>query len=479
MYRAAIDRRPARQRTAGFVPVTLGAVGVALVLRLPPLLARRPLAFDDGVYGASAIAMRHGDAPFRDVFSSQGPLFLPLVWLGDLLGGRWLGAPRVLPVAAGIALVVLAAMLARHVADIGGVAAAAAIVATSGVVLVATGSIESDGVVGALGAGAVVAAAATSGPVIVAVGALAGAALAVKSLMAIPPVLAALWLVATRRGWRATALVVAIAAAVVVVTALPWDLDDVWRQSVALHLDGGTQLTPGHNVANIVHDLRRFDRLLLVSAAIAVALTLAALLPRAFGVRDPWKGTGPAHQNQRVVVATAIWLVSALAVLVGNGPLFTHHMGVIVVPAAVLVATVVSRQPLALLLLVLVLPWQLDALRFEWHVGDLTPNEALVLHDLRTLVPADRIVITDWPGLAWWADRRTLGDLVDPSVVRIDAGSLTTADVVEATAAPGVCAVLFWSTRFDLLHVQSQLRGYVEVAHYSDTRRLWLRDDCS
>jgi hypothetical protein len=41
-----------------------------------------------------------------------------------------------------------------------------------------------------------------------------------------------------------------------------------------------------------------------------------------------------------------------------------------------------------------------------------------------------------------------------------------------------VCAVLFWSTRFDLLHVQSQLRGYVEVAHYSDTRRLWLRDDC-
>ena len=37
-----------------------------------------------------------GAVPFRDVFSSQGPLFLPLVWLADLLGGRTLDAPRLL-----------------------------------------------------------------------------------------------------------------------------------------------------------------------------------------------------------------------------------------------------------------------------------------------------------------------------------------------------------------------------------------------
>lgn len=476
MYRAAIDRRPARRpRIAGFAPVTVGAAGLALLLRLPALLARRPLAFDDGVYGASVIAMRHGELPFRDVFSSQGPLFLPLLWLGDLAGGRWLGAPRVLPVVAGITLVVLAAMLARRVADLGGVGVAAAVVATSGVVLVATGSIESDGVVGALGAGAVVAAAATAGPVVVAVGVLAGAALSVKSLMAIPPVLGALWLVVTRRGWRAAAVAVAIAGTVVVVAALPWGVREVWRQSVELHLESGTRVTPGRNAAAIISDLRRFDRLLLVAAAIAAVATLAAAL----GVRSPWNPRGSTHQNRAVVVATVVWLLSGLAVLIGNGPLFTHHMGMIVVPAAVLVARAVSRQPLALLVVALALPWQLDALRFEWHVGERTPTEALALHDLRTLVPPDGIVITDWPGLAWWAERPTPGNLVDPSVVRIEAGSLTTADVVEATSAPGVCAVLFWSTRLDLLHVQSQLRGYTEVARYSDTRRLWLRETCS
>ena len=40
--------------------------------------------------------LRTGALPFRQVFSSQGPLFLPLVWLFDLLGLRTLDAPRLL-----------------------------------------------------------------------------------------------------------------------------------------------------------------------------------------------------------------------------------------------------------------------------------------------------------------------------------------------------------------------------------------------
>ncbi len=46
--------------------------------------------------------MRHGGVPFRDVFSSQGPLFLPLIWLFDLVGLRTANAPRLLAVAAGL-----------------------------------------------------------------------------------------------------------------------------------------------------------------------------------------------------------------------------------------------------------------------------------------------------------------------------------------------------------------------------------------
>ena len=59
---------------------------VALLLRLPGYFAAKSLVFDDAVFAASAFAMRAGEAPFRTVFSSQGPLFLPLIWLGDLVG---------------------------------------------------------------------------------------------------------------------------------------------------------------------------------------------------------------------------------------------------------------------------------------------------------------------------------------------------------------------------------------------------------
>ena len=83
-------RRPTPPSTgvdAGTRRVDLAVLGALTVaLRLPAFVAERHLTFDDGVYGASAVAMRAGGQPFRDVFSSQGPLFLPLVWVADLLG---------------------------------------------------------------------------------------------------------------------------------------------------------------------------------------------------------------------------------------------------------------------------------------------------------------------------------------------------------------------------------------------------------
>ena len=93
----------------------LAAVTVAL--RLPTFVAERHLTFDDGVYGASAVAMRAGGAPFREVFSSQGPLWLPLVWVGDLLGLRTMNAPRVTSMLAAVLLVSATYLAGRVVAD--------------------------------------------------------------------------------------------------------------------------------------------------------------------------------------------------------------------------------------------------------------------------------------------------------------------------------------------------------------------------
>ena len=89
-------------------PLVRGAIwpsspALTVALRLPAYLASAHLTFDDGVFGASAVAMRAGGQPYRDVFSSQGPLFLPLVWVADLLGFRTANAPRLLSLAAALA----------------------------------------------------------------------------------------------------------------------------------------------------------------------------------------------------------------------------------------------------------------------------------------------------------------------------------------------------------------------------------------
>ena len=78
----------------------------AVLLRLPAFLASRHLTFDDGQYGAVVLGLRAGELPFRDLFSSQGPLYYPLLAVADVVGLRSLNGPRLLPVAAGAIAVV-------------------------------------------------------------------------------------------------------------------------------------------------------------------------------------------------------------------------------------------------------------------------------------------------------------------------------------------------------------------------------------
>ena len=77
------SRRPPRWR--GW-QVMAGLALLAIVVRLPSFLSSRHLVFDDGTYGVSVLDMRHGLLPYREVFSAQGPLHFPLLYLGDLLG---------------------------------------------------------------------------------------------------------------------------------------------------------------------------------------------------------------------------------------------------------------------------------------------------------------------------------------------------------------------------------------------------------
>lgn len=97
---------------------------------------------------------------------------------------------------------------------------------------------------------------------------------------------------------------------------------------------------------------------------------------------------------------------------------------------------------------------------------------------LRRIEPERGLVISDEPTLSWMAGRASPGWLVDPSHVRIDAGHLTTAEVVAAAREPDVCAVLLWSGRLDgLPGLRASLDGYRTVAQHGG-HELLLRERC-
>jgi hypothetical protein len=470
----APSRRP--RAAAGILAALVVA---AALLRLPALLASRHLGFDDGVYGASAVAMRAGELPFRDVFSSQGPLFLPLVFLADLLGLRTLDAPRLLALVAGAGLVTATWSVGRGLGlSTIGSGMAAALVATSGSVLWVSGPLTSDGPALALATTAVALALAwrksPSVRLAVLCGLTLGAALSIKSLLvaAAVPVGLILWNHRRHLGMAAAGAVV-----VGLGSSLPWGLGRVWDQSVTYHLEAAGSRTPLANARKVLSTLGDRDLpLLLAVGAVAVATVVA--------------------RRRRVTIhaapigRVAAWLATTAVVLLLEHPLWRNHVAHLVPPAALLTATLAQAlmphlseralRRLFLLPLVLALPYHLA------HVGEIlvpdAPGPAYVAarDDLRAL-PAGAWAISDEPGVVWRAGRRTPADLVDTSILRIRSGRITTDSLVRAAAEKEVCAVLVWSSaRFgSLSDLPARLPGYRLARGYGGPKALYMKDPCT
>src|SRR4051795_5119921 len=234
--------------------IVVGAV--ALLVSIPAFFAPQSLGFDDGQFAMSVIAMRHGGLPFREVFSSQGPLFLPIAWLGDLLTFRGVNSPRAASVVSGVVLAIVVLHLGRRVTAPNAARLAALLVALSGSVLWTTAPLTSDGIGAALTT-------ATALPAVVywrrpslrralLIGVLAGVALAVKSLLVIPGlVAAALWVLLRRRVLDVVA-VPAVAVVVVLLVSAPWGLGRVYDQYVRYHTDAVAERPIGANFHKLV-----------------------------------------------------------------------------------------------------------------------------------------------------------------------------------------------------------------------------------
>ncbi len=451
----------------------------AIVLRLPALLADRSLVFDDGVFASSALAMRAGEAPFRDVFSSQGPLFLPLVWLADLVGLRTLDAPRLLAVAAGVLVTVATYACARRLTTRANALLAAGLLTTSGSILWVTGPVNADGPALALSVLAVALALRyrDEPQIVVAlgVGLAAGAAVSIKALSVPAVVIAGLVVLLSHQRVVDAAAAAVTGLVVYFVTAAPWGIDRVWEQSFRYHDEARRLETPAGALGKILGTL--WDRDIAVLVALVLAGAMLLLARRRVG-RGALRSTPPVP---RVTVAgLVLWALLVVALLVWEPALFRPHVAHLIPPLALIAALRPPPWRVLLVAAIVVVPvWAVQNRAILWPEGYSGDTAALVAR-LRAL-PDDALVISDEPGLVWRAGRRTPGALADPSYQRIDAGDITVATVGDAASAPDVCAVVVTSAdhfgRFARLGDRLAAVGYVPE-RFGPRITLYARPGC-
>ena len=456
---------------------------VTLALRIPAFLASAHLTFDDGVFGASAVAMRQGGVPFRDVFSSQGPAFLPLVWLGDLIGLRSDTGPRLLAVASGVVLVALVYLAALEIADRPRARLVAALVAVSGSVLGVTASLAADGPAMVFATAAFYLALryrrAPTPKRALGIGITIGLAIMVKALV-LPVALPVGLVLLSRRRWAEAALAVGAAVAVGLTLSTAFGFADVWDQSVLYHLDAPGGSSQGDNASKLVTTFFTRDIVLVAAAAVTAGAVLLRWRSGSTAVGDIDGATD--DLRPRVATLLWLWLGGMVVLLIGEHPMWRPHVSEITPAVALLIAYYRPPWKLAALAALLTVPlhlaYALDLLAPEGYQGD----EAELVAELRAL-PDGAVAISDEPGQVWRAGLVTPPELVDASILLVDSGRLTADDIAESAADPDVCAVVVWSGRFgrmDSLPARLADLDFDVAQTYGDDgdQVLYLRTQC-
>lgn len=464
---------------------------VALLVRIPAYLAPAHLSFDDAVYGASAIAMRRGGLPFRDVFSSQGPLHLPIVFAGDLLGRQSASSPRLAATLSGIVAAAAVYAAARRLTARSGALIAGVVVALSGSVLWTTGPITADGPAIALGAVALTLSlryrdsprmqgALTTGAVL-------GAALSVKAPLVLATTIPVAGFLLFHRRARDIVVAASGAAAVGLAATVPWGIGRVWDQSVAYQISSERNASERDNAVKIISTLWERDPFMLALASLAIAAGITALIRSRqptpdVGLSAPAGQPGPQQPVRLAGRLLAAWLIALLIFLVIEPALWRNHVAHLIAPAALLVALHPPPVRIVALAAMIVIPFQASNLGDILSPAPYSGDAATAVAALRSL-PEHALAISDDPGFVWRSGRATPFDLVDTSVKRIQQGMITTTSVADAADDPHVCAVLVWSrSQFGSLDGLPEAlwnEGYSRALRFGDDRVLYERPSCT
>ncbi len=373
-------------------------------------------------------------------------MFLPLLWVADLVGFRTMDAPRLLSIASGVLLTVAVYACARHLTSRGNALFAAALVTTSGSVLWVTVPVNADGPSLALSVLAVAFALRyRDDPRLrnaVWMGLAAGGAVSIKALSVPALVIAGLVVLLSnpefRTGVRDAAIAAGIAVAVYVVSALPFGIADVWDQSYSYHQDARRAASHEGAFRKVLDTLWDRDKLVLVALALAAIVWAIRFVVRR-------RAGQPGDRAMTVVVSfLVLWVVMLVALLVWEPAMWRAHVAHLVPPLALLAALKPPPWKVLVIAGVLTVPFAIASNTSILWPGGYTGQQAALVQHLERF-PSDAQFITDDPGLVWRSGHDTPGDFADTSYQRLDDGSITQASLVKAASAGDVCGVIVTS----------------------------------
>ena len=420
--------------------------------------------YDSGVYLESARMIARGYGAYRRVFSSQPPLWLPLVRLAFFLAGENFFAGQLLVTAASLLSVAAVMAAVAQLQGRGCAVLAAILMALAPTRLYWSHAVIAEGPSAAFAAAAIALAARYYRVhhkvwVVLAAIAITGSMLTKLSGLYSLPAVAMLVAAGSaaqaqspraRSGILATDILTMLAAAggVILLFAMVRDPLLVWDQVIRFHLKA--------RISDPELDALKYWRADVLLWAIAPFALLSTL-----------GGWGPA--------AILVWLAGNLTGLLQQQPLFSHHLITIIPAFAAATAIGLGRlwewqrrgwsgaptaagRRLALASAAAVV-MGVTTLLLAQAYADLglrrkmalrlqaAKTDTLAAAHLRKLTRANDYVLTDAPGIAFLADRDIPPGLTDTSFKRISTQYLSASEIIAECEKFDVKAALLWTGR--------------------------------
>lgn len=432
-------------------------------------------SYDSGVYLESARMMGRGYPLYQQIFDSQPPLWLPLIYVSFRLFGESVLAGQLVTATAGSVTILAVMLMTIRLGGKGGSLLAGVLVTLSPVELQWSRSVSADVPSAALAAISMACAAgyARNGRHRWLAGAAAAASCSIlvklSGVYAVPALL--LFVIARWKNPHApgqsrrlsfavqdTLIISAIFAAITLLSLALFRSDQVWNQAVAFHWTARSPypLIPlDERWHTLVQFLATREPLLVIAAPLAALCLLNGLDGLAVLA---WPGVTfiGLLKNTPLFDHHVVALIPALAAAIGIGAgnlgsvymLLVRWLSLRSHPTQIIARTAAVAAGLAILGAVVTQAW-IEAARQRAFIrsSELPSPDSHVVDLIVTHTRPGDMIITDDQGLAFLAARDVPPDLTDTSFTRIKSGYLQAREVIDQGERYDVRLMLLWTGR--------------------------------